>query len=138
MRMKTKSRVETIELEAPRVPGQACCISPKALRLSDAKSQDLAQLFKALADPARLQILDLLSQQAGQICACDFEGLVGVPDGETGERPKQPTISHHLKVLREAGLIDCEKRGPWVYYFVDRARLARLKDVLLTLCCPPE
>ncbi len=135
--MKAKARVDTITLEAPRAPGQACCVLPNALRLSDAKSQELAQLFKALADPARLQILDLLSQQAGQICACDFEGVVGLPDDETGRRPKQPTISHHLKVLREVGLVGSEKRGQWVYYFVDREQLAHLKDLLQSLCCPP-
>ena len=116
------------------LPGQACCGDRGiASRLSDEKAKDIAGLLKALADPARLQILDILSQYGGQVCACDFEGLVGLPDKKTGERPKQPTISHHLRVLRKAGLIGGQKRGLWIYYFVHRERLAQAQQLLDTL-----
>lgn len=121
---------ETVVLEPERVIGEGCCPPGVGPRLDAEQSQSLAALFKALADPARVQILDILSQHAGQVCACDFEGMVGVPDPVTGERPKQSTISHHLKVLRQAGLIGAEKRGLWVYYFVHRERLTPLLRLL--------
>lgn len=110
-----------------------CCEGGVALRIAEEDVADAAALFKALGDPARLQILDILSQRGGEVCACDFEGVVGVPDAETGTRPKQPTISHHLRVLRETGLIDGEKRGTWVYYTVCHARLAGALALLQAL-----
>ena len=71
---------------------------------------DLARVFKALADPVRLRLLSLIASHAGgEACVCDLTGASTLP---------QPTISHHLQVLREAGLIDCERRGTWVYYWV--------------------
>jgi len=114
----------------PTVQADAlCCDTLTTSRLSDNQAQEAANLLKALADPARLQILDILSQHGGQVCACDFEGKVGQPDA-SGHRPKQPTISHHLKVLRDAGLIDGEKHGLWVYYFVRPDRLTAVQTVL--------
>ncbi len=124
-------RVRTLKQQVEeRRPGEPCCLPGVAPRLTDSQSEEAAELFKALADPARLQILDVLSQHAGLVCACDLEGRVGRPDARTGERPKQPTISHHLKVLRDAGLIDGEKHGPWVYYSVCRERLAQIKALV--------
>lgn len=123
----------TIILEAQRQPGSACCDGPVAPRLSDEGARTAADLLKALADPARLQILDVLGQHTGYVCVCDLEGVVGLPDPQTGQRPKQPTISHHLKVLREAGLVDYEKRGLWAYYFVRRERLAEAYSLLARL-----
>ncbi len=132
-------RVRTLKQQVEeRRPGEPCCLPGVAPRLTDAQSEEAAELFKALADPARLQILDILSQHAGLVCACDLEGRVGRPDARTGERPKQPTISHHLKVLRDAGLIEAEKHGLWVFYFLNRERLAGLKRLLNNLCCKPE
>lgn len=64
--------------------------------------------LKVLADPTRLRMLDLLAQQAGPLCVCDITDQFD---------QNQPTISHHLKPLREAGLIDCEKRGIWAFYW---------------------
>lgn len=119
--------------ELPVRSNVSCCGPGLAPRLSDDEAQTHAALFKALADPARLQILDILSQHAGQVCVCDFEGLVGLPDPETGQRPKQPTISHHLKVLRDAGLVDSEKRGLWVYYFLRPERLEAVRRLLQLL-----
>ena len=114
-------------LEVPRERGGCCGFPRKSLRLDDRRSLGLSRLFKSLGDPARLQILDILAQRAGEVCACDFEGSVGLPDGETGERPKQPTISHHLRVLREAGLIDSRRRGQWIYYFLKGEALEELR-----------
>lgn len=121
---------DLIQLEEPRGPGQCCGFPRKALRLDDKRSARLALLFKALGDPARLQILDILAQRAGEVCVCDFEGTVGRPDEATGERPKQPTVSHHLRVLRESGLIASHKRGQWVYYFLREESLEEVRNCL--------
>jgi ArsR family transcriptional regulator len=102
-------------------------------RLSDSEAQAAAALLKALADPARLQILDVLAQHDRLVCVCDLEGIVGLPDPQTGQRPKQPTISHHLKVLRTAGLVDYEKRGQWAYYAVRRECLAKAQALIALL-----
>ncbi len=124
---------DSIRLIAQPAAEAHCCLPGITPRLSDAEAQAAATLLKALADPARLQILDVLSQQDGQVCVCDLEGIVGVPDPATGQRPKQPTISHHLKVLRMAGLVDYEKRGQWAYYSVCRARLAEVQALIKAL-----
>jgi ArsR family transcriptional regulator, arsenate/arsenite/antimonite-responsive transcriptional repressor len=88
----------------------------------DAKS--LAGTFKALSDPVRLRLLSLIaSHEGGEACVCNLTGLFDVT---------QPTISHHLKVLREAGLIESERRGTWVYYWVLPAALDRLGSLLST------
>ena len=121
---------ETIILEPKRQLGAGCCEPSLTPRLSDKEARDAADLLKALADPARLQILDILSQHTGYVCVCDLEGVVGLPDAQTGQRPKQATISHHLKVLREAGLVGYEKRGLWAYYFVERERLAVAQEII--------
>ncbi|HUY75716.1 MAG TPA: metalloregulator ArsR/SmtB family transcription factor [Ktedonobacterales bacterium] len=81
---------------------------PVAPRLTQDETQRLAARLKALADPTRLRMLDLLAQQAQPLCVCD------ITDQFT---QNQPTISHHLKLLREARLIACEKRGIWAFYW---------------------
>ncbi len=79
-------------------------------------------MFKALGDPVRLRMLSLIAGHAGgESCVCDISPAFDL---------SQPTISHHLKVLREAGLLDCERRGTWVYYRVIPSALARLSDAL--------
>ena len=122
---------DTIALEPKRQPGQGCCQLVLS-RLTDDDATSAAVLLKAIADPTRLQILDILSQHTGQVCVCDFEGVVGLPDAN-GQRPRQPTISHHLRVLREAGLVGYEKQGQWAYYFVRRERLQDVQDLLSQL-----
>lgn len=117
-------------LEQKRRAEQGCCEPGVAPRLTDDAAKAAADLFKALADPARLQILDILDQHTGTVCVCDLEGVVGLPDEQTGQRLRQPTVSHHLKILRAAGLVDCEKRGLWAYYFVRRERLADVQALL--------
>jgi ArsR family transcriptional regulator len=118
----------TIVLEPMRQLGQGCC-QPLLPRMSDKEASTTVELLKALADPARLQILDILSQHTGRVCVCDLEGVVGLPDAG-GQRPKQPTISHHLRVLRDAGLVGYEKQGQWAYYFIHRERLAEVQALL--------
>jgi ArsR family transcriptional regulator, arsenate/arsenite/antimonite-responsive transcriptional repressor len=83
---------------------QRCC--PPAT-VDRAERADEAALFKALADPNRLTILATLARAADEVCVCDFTGALPL---------EQPTVSHHLRILREAGLVTCERRGTWVYY----------------------
>lgn len=83
---------------------------------------ELAAVFKALADPVRLRLFSLIaSHTGGEACVCDVSDGFDV---------SQPTISHHLKVLREAGLLTSERRGSWVYYRVEPAVLAQLSHLL--------
>lgn len=124
--------VNGVILEPKRQVGQACCTTVTP-RLDDNAAKSSADLLKAIADPARLQILDILVQRSGLVCVCDFEGVVGLPDPQTGERPKQSTISHHLKVLRDAGLVGYEKQGLWAYYYVRQERLRDIQSVLQLL-----
>ena len=113
--------------------GRGCCDDSVQSRLDDTAAAEAAAMLKALADPARLQILDILTQHTGDVCVCDLEGAVGLPDPHTGKRPGQPTVSHHLKVLRQAGLVGYTKRGLWAYYFVQRERLEEARRLLSAL-----
>ena len=97
-------------------------IAPKfAPTLSEDEAVGQARLLKALADPTRLRILSLLSRHEGEVCV--FE----IVESFTLE---QPTISHHLRILRDAGLVDCRKKGLWAYYYVRREALARAGEVI--------
>jgi len=88
-------------------PLDQCC-STTAPRLTSSEAAALAAQLGAVADPARLQVLSMIAcADAGEVCACDFVGPIG---------KSQPTISHHLKVLSGAGLIDGERRGRWIWY----------------------
>ncbi len=91
-----------------RHKNEPCCSPLAAPRLTPAQTDLLAERLKALGDPTRLRMLDLLAQQPAPLCVCDI----------TDQFPQnQPTISHHLKLLRQAGLIETEKRGIWAYYW---------------------
>jgi ArsR family transcriptional regulator len=86
----------------------ACCPGLLTAPLDEEQSAELAKIFKALGDPVRLRLLSMIASRAGgEVCVCDLTPAFDV---------SQPTISHHLKLLRQAGLIDCERRGTWVYY----------------------
>ena len=97
-------------------------IAPKFIpTLSEEDAVSQARLLKALADPTRLRILSLLSRHEGEVCV--FE----IVESFTLE---QPTISHHLRILRDAGLVDCRKKGLWAYYYVRRDALGRAREVI--------
>lgn len=98
--------------------GTRCCDSSVEARLSTAEAQLATNDLLILAHPVRLQILDILARHAGQVCVCDIESAVPV---------KQPTVSHHLRLLRDAGLVDCERHGLWAYYFLKREALSELR-----------
>jgi ArsR family transcriptional regulator, arsenate/arsenite/antimonite-responsive transcriptional repressor len=104
------------------IPNTGIGIAPKFVpTLSEDEAVNQARLLKALADPTRLRILSLLSRYEGEVCV--FE----IVESFTLE---QPTISHHLRILRDAGLVDCRKKGLWAYYYVRRDALSRAQDVI--------
>jgi ArsR family transcriptional regulator, arsenate/arsenite/antimonite-responsive transcriptional repressor len=102
---------------------EACGRPVSAGALSVERSELVARAFKALGDPVRLRLFSMIASGGGEVCVCELTGAFEL---------KAPTISHHLKVLREAGLVDCERRGTWVYYWgIPGAveTLSRLLDV---------
>jgi ArsR family transcriptional regulator, arsenate/arsenite/antimonite-responsive transcriptional repressor len=104
----------------------ACCSPLSAQALSMEQAEHVAPLLKALADPVRLRLMSLVaSHPGGEACVCDLGDAFDL---------SQPTISHHLKVLHDAGLVDREKRGVWVYY---RARSEALTGLSTLIGCPP-
>jgi ArsR family transcriptional regulator len=86
--------------------------------LTAAAAEEVTRDLLALAHPVRLRILEILARRGGEVCVCDLERTLPV---------KQPTISHHLRLLREAGLVDTARRGIWAYYLVAPAALAALR-----------
>jgi ArsR family transcriptional regulator len=92
-----------------RPVGEPCCDPLVHPEIDAAKAQRLAVVAKALSDPIRLQLVDVLRRHAGKVCVCELTPLFDV---------SQPTVSHHLKVLRDAGLVDVERRGLWSFYYV--------------------
>lgn len=106
----------------PDAQAEPCCTPLVHEPLTEDWAGDLARMFKALGDPVRLQLLSRVASHAGgEACVCDLS---------VGFDLTQPTISHHLKVLRETGLLQCERRGTWVYYWVVPSALAQLSAVL--------
>ncbi len=91
----------------------ACCAPMGVEPMSAEQAEQVAGLMKALSDPIRLRLMSIIAA-AGETCVCDLTAPFTV---------SQPTISHHLKVLREAGLVDCERRGTWVWYRAQREAL---------------
>ena len=110
----------------PPAETAACCPPLSAEPLSAEQAGLVAPLLKALADPVRLRLMSLVaSHPGGEACVCDLNEAFDL---------SQPTISHHLKVLHEAGLVDRDKRGVWVYYRVRPQALASLGALI---GCPP-
>ncbi len=103
-------------------PGPECCPTGLSVPMDRESAENLARLLKAVADPARLQLLAFIrAGDSGEACACDLADLLGL---------SQPTVSHHLKVLTEAGLITREQRGTWAWFSLVPERLAELGAVL--------
>jgi ArsR family transcriptional regulator, arsenate/arsenite/antimonite-responsive transcriptional repressor len=104
------------------VSDDACCASVLAAPLDEADALELARGFAALGDPARLQILSIIADApSGEVCVCDFVEPLG---------KSQPTVSHHLKVLGEAGLVVGDRRTKWVWYRLVPERLAALQGAI--------
>ncbi|SFC31598.1 ArsR family transcriptional regulator [Nocardioides terrae] len=109
-------------LELTPVQAVACCSPVTRDPLSAEAAERIAPLVKAIADPVRLRLLSLVSSHAdGEACVCDLNDAFDL---------SQPTISHHLKLLHEAGLLEREKRGVWVYYRVNAGALSDLATLL--------
>ncbi|MEU0858266.1 ArsR/SmtB family transcription factor [Streptomyces griseofuscus] len=105
------------------IPGSAdCCPGLLTAPLDEDQAAELAKVFKALGDPVRLRLLSMIASRAGgEVCVCDLTPAFDL---------SQPTVSHHLKLLRQAGLIDCERRGTWVYYWLVPEMTDRLAAIL--------
>jgi len=106
----------------------ACCVPLAAATISDAQAEATAGIFRALADPHRVKIVNLLATAGEPVCACDLIEPVGL---------SQPTVSHHLKKLTDAGLLDREQRGRWAYFSLNPGALRTLAAVvdLKEACC---
>jgi ArsR family transcriptional regulator len=101
---------------------ESCCDPVLVEPLSASEAEDLAAAFKLLADPIRLRILSLIANAAtGEMCACDLPAAIG---------RSQPTVSHHLSLLAEAGLVTREQRGKWAWFRVRPERVAVLREAL--------
>ncbi len=103
-------------------PAPVCCAPILAEPLGETEAVDLARMFAAVADPVRLRLLGLIAASpGGEACACNLVEPVG---------RSQPTVSHHLKILYEAGLVERDKRGTWAWYRVATERVAQLRGAL--------
>ena len=92
-----------------RPAGERCCEAVVYPEVERDEAVRMAEVAKALGDPVRLQLVDVLRKHAGKVCVCELTPLFDVG---------QPTVSHHLRVLRDAGIVDSERRGLWAYYYV--------------------
>ena len=100
-----------------RPVGEPCCVPVVYPDIERAKAERIAAVAKALGDPIRMQLVDVLRRHAGEVCVCELVPLFDL---------SQPTVSHHLKVLREAGIVGSERRGLWAYYYVNPEALEEL------------
>ncbi|AEA23169.1 ArsR/SmtB family transcription factor [Pseudonocardia benzenivorans] len=117
---------QTLPISDVPAPGprasEACCSPLTREPLGEDRAVELARVFKAMGDPVRLRLLSMIaSHHGGEACVCELTGVFDLSG---------PTISHHLKVLREAGLITGERRGTWVYYRAVPQRLGEVADLL--------
>ena len=92
-----------------RAKGDVCCEPVVYPEIERVHAERMARVAKALGDPVRMQLVDVLRRHAGQVCVCELVPLFDL---------SQPTVSHHLKVLRDAGVVGSERRGLWAYYYV--------------------
>jgi ArsR family transcriptional regulator, arsenate/arsenite/antimonite-responsive transcriptional repressor len=92
-----------------RPAGEPCCEPVAYPEIKRVEAERMASIAKALGDPVRMQLVDVLRGHAGEVCVCELVPLFEL---------SQPTVSHHLKILREAGIVGSERRGLWAYYYV--------------------
>jgi ArsR family transcriptional regulator, arsenate/arsenite/antimonite-responsive transcriptional repressor len=104
-----------------RPAGEPCCVPPVRPEVTPDEALELAAVAKALADPIRVQLVDVLRRHAGEVCVCELQPLFDI---------SQPTLSSHLRKLREAGIVGVERRGLWAYYYVLPDRLEGLSTWL--------
>src|SRR3954471_18200833 len=104
--------------KSKRAPGEACCEPVAYPDVERHAAVRMAAVAKALGDPVRLQLVDVLRRHAGKVCVCELVPLFDL---------SQPTVSHHLKVLRDAGIVGSERDGLWAYYYVNRDALEELR-----------
>jgi len=100
-----------------RPKGEVCCDPVVYPDIERAQAERMSQVAKALGDPIRMQLVDVLRKHAGKVCVCELVPLFDV---------SQPTLSHHLKTLREADIVDSERQGLWAYYYVKTGALKEL------------
>ncbi|HET9723260.1 MAG TPA: metalloregulator ArsR/SmtB family transcription factor [Actinomycetota bacterium] len=108
------------ELEVLEDAPAACCMPLATDGMSEQDAETTARVFKALGDPSRVRIVNLLANAPGPACVCDLTPELGL---------SQPTVSFHLKKLVQAGLLTREQRGVWAYYAIDRQALERLATI---------
>jgi ArsR family transcriptional regulator len=101
-----------------RPAGEPCCEPVVYPDLEREEAERVAEVAKALGDPVRMQLVDVLRKHAGRVCVCELVPLFDL---------SQPTVSHHLKKLREAGIVGSERRGLWAYYYVEPDALEELR-----------
>jgi ArsR family transcriptional regulator, arsenate/arsenite/antimonite-responsive transcriptional repressor len=104
-----------------RPAGEPCCDPVVYPEIEREQAERMAVVAKAIGDPIRMQLIDVLKKHAGKVCVCELVPLFEL---------SQPTVSHHLKVLREAGLVGSERRGLWAYYYVNPDALEELSTWL--------
>jgi ArsR family transcriptional regulator len=104
-----------------RSAGEPCCEPVAYPEIERKHAERMAKVAKALGDPIRMQLVDVLRRHAGKVCVCELVPLFDLT---------QPTVSHHLKVLREAGIVGSERRGLWAYYYVNPEALEEVRGWL--------
>ncbi len=104
-----------------RPVGEPCCEPVVYPDIERAQAERMTKVAKALGDPIRMQLVDVLRKHAGKVCVCELVPLFDL---------SQPTVSHHLKVLREAGIVGSERQGLWAYYYVNAEALEELSGWL--------
>ena len=100
---------------------EACCAPISSSVLDQESAESLSALLKVLAEPARLQILSILASAGGEVCVCDLTAPLGL---------SQPTVSHHMKQLREGGFVASERRGKWIFYRLVPQQVQAVTDAL--------
>jgi ArsR family transcriptional regulator len=111
----------TLSPKHKRRPGEACCEPVAYPEVTSNEAVEVASIAKTLGDPIRVQLVDVLRRHAGEVCVCELEPLFDI---------SQPTLSHHLKRLRDAGVVGVERRGLWSFYYVKPEALEALHSWL--------